>query len=393
MGSGASQEVEGVRVFKVHPGSPAAEAGLEVFFDFIISIDGVVLDPQDQQVFGTKIQEAENRAVKLVVYNTRAHGAREVIVTPRKWTGTGLLGAKVRFDSCDPADNNGQRVLEVFPNSPAAQAGLESYQDFLLGNAQAVFHDVDELSDFLQNNMSQPSQVYVYSAVHETVREVTLTPNNSWGGEGCIGCDIGTGILHRIPAPRFPVAGGAGKPSVSGLPPPTGPPGALPPPTGPPGSLPAAVGPPGALPPAVAPLGYPAGVAPPLAAPQVAAPAPPAYHLGVPPTAPTSTAVGTAGIPPPALAPAAVQPPQTGPPSAQVAGVQLPPQAPPAGIAARQWPPQPATGTPPGNSAAPAVVAGRQWPPQAPAVGQPAAEAIVTAVDSPSAGSPGPAVL
>jgi hypothetical protein len=35
------------------------------------------------------------------------------------------------------------------------------------------------------------------------VREVTITPNSSWGGEGSLGCDIGRGILHRLPfAPR-----------------------------------------------------------------------------------------------------------------------------------------------------------------------------------------------
>lgn len=33
----------------------------------------------------------------------------------------------------------------------------------------------------------------------DNVREVTLTPNSSWGGDGCLGCDIGYGYLHRIP--------------------------------------------------------------------------------------------------------------------------------------------------------------------------------------------------
>lgn len=44
----------------------------------------------------------------------------------------------------------------------------------------------------------------------DDVREVRLTPNSEWGGEGCLGCDIGYGYftlkrfyfyryLHRIP--------------------------------------------------------------------------------------------------------------------------------------------------------------------------------------------------
>ena len=30
-------------------------------------------------------------------------------------------------------------------------------------------------------------------------REVSITPNGAWGGEGSLGCGIGYGYLHRIP--------------------------------------------------------------------------------------------------------------------------------------------------------------------------------------------------
>ncbi len=33
----------------------------------------------------------------------------------------------------------------------------------------------------------------------DAVREVLLTPNSAWGGEGSLGCGIGYGYLHRIP--------------------------------------------------------------------------------------------------------------------------------------------------------------------------------------------------
>lgn len=46
--------------------------------------------------------------------------------------------------------------------------------------------------------------------------QVLLTPNSEWGGEGSLGCGIGYGYLHRIPAkkavdsekPRDPELGG-----------------------------------------------------------------------------------------------------------------------------------------------------------------------------------------
>ncbi|CAK0825412.1 unnamed protein product, partial [Prorocentrum cordatum] len=129
MGGGSSTEIGGVRVFKVSQGSPAAEAGLEVFFDFILEVNGVKMDPNYQQKFSEGIQAAENSSAKLLVYNTRAHTTREVIVMPRKWAGKGLLGATVRFDVTEPSETNGIRVLEVFPNSPAAHAGLVPFQD------------------------------------------------------------------------------------------------------------------------------------------------------------------------------------------------------------------------------------------------------------------------
>eukprot|EP00930_Biecheleria_cincta_P101430 TRINITY_DN93086_c0_g1_i1.p1 TRINITY_DN93086_c0_g1~~TRINITY_DN93086_c0_g1_i1.p1 ORF type:complete len:416 (-),score=96.13 TRINITY_DN93086_c0_g1_i1:165-1412(-) len=207
MGGSQSQEVGGVRVFKVVPGSPAAESGLEVFFDFVIAINGIKLEPGEQSVFAKNIQEAENGTAKLTVYSTRANVTREVVVRPRKWSGAGLLGATVRFDSVDMAENHGIRVLEVFPNSPAAHAGLVPYQDFLLGTPQRVFHDIDELVEVVTANLNQQLQVYVYNADSEAVRGATLIPNNAWGGDGCIGCDIGTGLLHRIPAPRRPPGG------------------------------------------------------------------------------------------------------------------------------------------------------------------------------------------
>lgn len=238
MGGGASTEIGGVRVFKVHPGSPAAETGLEVFFDFIVEVNGTKLDPNCQSIFAEKIQESKNCPAKLTVFNTRAHSTREVTVTPREWAGNGLLGATVRYDVVDPAENQGIRVLEVFPNSPAAHAGLVPFQDFLLATAQAVFHDIDELVEVVTCNINQRMQVYVYNADSETVREVFIVPNNDWGGDGCIGCDIGTGMFHKIPAPRRPPganAVAAAAPTgtwatalVQGLPPPAYPPAAVP---------------------------------------------------------------------------------------------------------------------------------------------------------------------
>lgn len=204
MGSGQSAtEVGGFRIFKVNPGSPAFEAGLEVFFDFIVDIGGTKMD-SNQNNFFAKIQEAENTRTKLVVYNIRTHTSRDVYVMPRKWGGAGLLGAVVRYDALDNADNQGIRVLDVFPNSPAKQAGLIPYKDYLLGTTEVMFRDLDELVEIVNLSLGKKTQIYVYNSDTEAIREVTIVPNNNWGGDGSIGADIRTGLLHRIPAPRRP---------------------------------------------------------------------------------------------------------------------------------------------------------------------------------------------
>lgn len=212
MGS-AGSTVAGLRVFKVSPGSPAFDAGLEAFFDFILSADGTILT-EDSLVFAQKIKEAENGRVLLKVYNTRSQSTREITIQPRQWAGKGLLGATVRYDRFDASDESqGIRVLEVFPNSPAAHAGLVPYQDFLLGTPTSVFSDLDELVEAVSGSLKQRIQVIVYNADSETVREVVLVPNLEWGGDGCIGCDIGTGLLHRMPPPRRPI----GNPAAAAL--------------------------------------------------------------------------------------------------------------------------------------------------------------------------------
>lgn len=38
---------------------------------------------------------------------------------------------------------------------------------------------------------------YVYNAVADKCRDVMVIPNDTWGGEGCLGCGIGHGYVTR----------------------------------------------------------------------------------------------------------------------------------------------------------------------------------------------------
>jgi hypothetical protein len=48
--------------------------------------------------------------------------------------------------------------------------------------------------------MNRPLRLYVYNNEYDVTRMITITPAKNWGGEGALGCVLGYGALHRIPA-------------------------------------------------------------------------------------------------------------------------------------------------------------------------------------------------
>jgi GRASP55/65 PDZ-like domain len=60
-------------------------------------------------------------------------------------------------------------------------------------------NDAEDLFTLIESNEGKPLKLYVYNSDSDMTREITLTPNVGWGGEGSLGCGIGYGYLHRIP--------------------------------------------------------------------------------------------------------------------------------------------------------------------------------------------------
>lgn len=48
--------------------------------------------------------------------------------------------------------------------------------------------------------MERPLRLLVYNHEYNITRPVTITPSRNWGGQGALGCVLGFGALHRIPA-------------------------------------------------------------------------------------------------------------------------------------------------------------------------------------------------
>lgn len=92
-------------------------------------------------------------------------------------------------------------VLDVPANSPADVAGLIPYSDYILGTPEGVLHGEGGLSELVEDHIGRPLRLYVYNNEYNVTREVTIQPSRDWGGEGALGCVLGYGALHRLPAP------------------------------------------------------------------------------------------------------------------------------------------------------------------------------------------------
>lgn len=204
MGSGSSKGFGGFRVFRVVEGGPASEAGLEIFFDFVVEVNGVVIE-SDKQSLALMIKDQQGKRVKLTVYNCRTQALRDVYLIPRNWGGQGLLGLVVKFDLIENGENQGLRVLEIQSESPAAKSGLVSFKDFVIGSGDIIVRDADDLSELVGSHIGKDLSLTVYNTDTEGIRAVTVQPNRGWGGDGLLGFATGSGVLHRIPMARKPL--------------------------------------------------------------------------------------------------------------------------------------------------------------------------------------------
>lgn len=193
------ETLSGWRVMRVFKGSPSSRAGLAAFEDFILAIDGELVDGEG--CLGARLQEAEGRAIDLTVWNCVDSKERCVKMTPTKWTGgPGLLGAAVRREPVKGAVDHVWRVVDVYRDSPADDAGLVPRSDFIVGTTAEVFRAPDALSRLMNDAAKRgiAASVLVYSSSTGRTRTVEIVPCTGWGGDGVLGCELATGLLHRI---------------------------------------------------------------------------------------------------------------------------------------------------------------------------------------------------
>lgn len=62
-------------------------------------------------------------------------------------------------------------------------------------------HGEAGLGELVEDYLSRALRLYVYNHEYGVTRLVSITPTRNWGGTGALGCVLGYGALHRLPAP------------------------------------------------------------------------------------------------------------------------------------------------------------------------------------------------
>lgn len=154
---------------------------------------------QDNDTLKELLKINLEKEVRMTVFSSKTQQIRIVNITPSAaWGGQGLLGVSIRFCSFEGANENVWHILEVHPSSPAELAGLRSFSDYIIG-ADSILHESEDLFSLIETHEGKQLKMYVYNADEDSCRELIITPNLRWGGEGSLGCGIGFGYLHRIP--------------------------------------------------------------------------------------------------------------------------------------------------------------------------------------------------
>ncbi|KAI9305436.1 GRASP55/65 PDZ-like domain-containing protein [Cunninghamella echinulata] len=194
----------GFHILKVKENSPAFHAGIEQFFDYIVAINGINLENGDNITLQSTIKENENKPIVLTIYSSKAVAFRDVTLTPTSnWSSDpnekSLLGCSLRYCTYERAGEYVWHILDVSSNSPAEMAGIIPHTDYIIGSPQAVLKGDDDFYNLVEDNLGKPLRLYVYNTEWDSCREVVIVPNHDWGGTGSLGCDVGFGLLHKIP--------------------------------------------------------------------------------------------------------------------------------------------------------------------------------------------------
>lgn len=173
------------------------ENAIEPWFDFIIGINGHNIDNPDPSLFATEVRNCKGSNIELGLWS--AKGARVRPLWVQVPANTASIGLSLQWMPLSTTEDV-WHILDVAPNSPADLAGLLPYGDYIIGSPEGLLKGESAFGELVEDYLEQPLRVYVYNQEYNVTRLVTIEPTRSWGGQGALGCTLGFGALHRIPA-------------------------------------------------------------------------------------------------------------------------------------------------------------------------------------------------
>ncbi|CAO3592389.1 unnamed protein product [Absidia cylindrospora] len=160
----------------------------------------------------TILEEHKDKPIPFTIYSSKERSFRDILLTPSsQWSSNpsekSLIGCSIRYCTYERAGEYVWHILNVSPNSPAEMAGVIPHTDYVIGSPQTVLKSDDDFYNLVEDNLGKPLRLYVYNTEWDSCREVIIVPNHDWGGTGSLGCDVGFGLLHRIPRRNTTVEG------------------------------------------------------------------------------------------------------------------------------------------------------------------------------------------
>ena len=174
------------------------ELPIEPWFDFIIGINGRNIDSADPALFSAEVRNCAGNSVNLGLWSAKGQRLRSLYtqVPP----DAGSLGLSLQWQPISTTEDV-WHILDVAANSPADNAGLLPYGDYIIGSPEGLLKGEAGLGELVEDYLTRPMRLFVYNHEYDVTRLVTIQPSKTWGGAGALGCTLGYGALHRIPPP------------------------------------------------------------------------------------------------------------------------------------------------------------------------------------------------
>ncbi|OQD71902.1 hypothetical protein PENPOL_c001G06337 [Penicillium polonicum] len=173
------------------------ELPLEPWFDFIVGINGHTIEDPDPNLFATECRNCAGGSLTLEVWS--AKGQRTHTVTHPIPPTNPSLGLALQLAPLSSTQNIWHVIAIPSPLSPAYQAGLLPYSDYIIGTPSGTLRGESALGELVEDHLNRTLVLWVYNSEFDVVREVELVPTRGWGGEGALGAELGYGALHRLP--------------------------------------------------------------------------------------------------------------------------------------------------------------------------------------------------